>query len=130
MPLQRKETTDMSDGKEPSGAQKAFGEFAPAFVHFTDDVLFGEVWPRTDLSPKERSLVTVTVLATLDPPKNSSTTSAWPRTTATPKPNSKRQSLTSPSTPDGPAPCPRWLRPSSSSAANPEPIQRSEGHQL
>jgi 4-carboxymuconolactone decarboxylase len=65
MPLQRKKTTDMSNGKEPSGAQKAFGEFAPAFVHFTDDVLFGEVWPRTDLSPKERSLVTVAVLATL-----------------------------------------------------------------
>jgi 4-carboxymuconolactone decarboxylase len=32
-------------------------------THF-DGVLFGEVWPRTDLSPKERSLVTVTVLAT------------------------------------------------------------------
>jgi 4-carboxymuconolactone decarboxylase len=51
--------------KEPSGAQKAFGEFAPDFVHFTDDVLFGQVWPRTELSPKERSLVTVSVLATL-----------------------------------------------------------------
>lgn len=34
---------------EPSGAQKLFGDFAPALVHFTDDVLFGE----------ERSLVTV-----------------------------------------------------------------------
>jgi 4-carboxymuconolactone decarboxylase len=55
----------MSDEKEPSGAKKAFGEFAPGFVHFTDDVLFGEVWPRTELSPKERSLVTVSVLATL-----------------------------------------------------------------
>lgn len=56
---------DMSEHKEPSGAQKAFGEFAPALVHFTDDVLFGEVWQRTDLSPKDRSLVTVSVLATL-----------------------------------------------------------------
>jgi 4-carboxymuconolactone decarboxylase len=53
----------MSDEKEPSGAQKAFGEFAPDFVHFTDDVLFGQVWPRTGLSPKERSLVTISVLA-------------------------------------------------------------------
>ena len=34
-------------------------------MHFTDDVLFGQVWPRTELSPKERSLVTVSVLATL-----------------------------------------------------------------
>ena len=55
----------MSDEQEPSGAQKAFGEFAPDFVHFTDDVLFGQVWPRTELSAKERSLVTVSVLAAL-----------------------------------------------------------------
>ena len=49
---------------ESSGVRKAFGEFAPALVHFTDDVLFGEVWPRAELSPKERSLVTVACLAT------------------------------------------------------------------
>ena len=55
----------MREEKEPSGAQKAFGEFAPDFVHFTDDVLFAQVWPRTELPPKERSLVTVSVLAAL-----------------------------------------------------------------
>jgi 4-carboxymuconolactone decarboxylase len=55
----------MSEDKEPSGAKMAFGEFAPGFVHFTDDVLFGQVWPRTELPPKERSLVTVSVLAAL-----------------------------------------------------------------
>ena len=55
----------MTEEKEPSGAQKAFGAFAPDFVHFTDDVLFGQVWPRTELSAKQRSLVTVSVLATL-----------------------------------------------------------------
>jgi 4-carboxymuconolactone decarboxylase len=49
---------------EPSNAQKMFGDFAPALVHFTDDVLFGEVWKRSQLSPKERSLVTVACLAT------------------------------------------------------------------
>ncbi|ADJ45497.1 carboxymuconolactone decarboxylase [Amycolatopsis mediterranei S699] len=49
---------------EPSGAQKMFGDFAPALVHFTDGVLFGEVWKRTELTPKERSLVTVAALAT------------------------------------------------------------------
>jgi 4-carboxymuconolactone decarboxylase len=41
-----------------------FGDFAPALVGFTDDVLFGEVWKRTELSPKERSLVTVAALTT------------------------------------------------------------------
>jgi 4-carboxymuconolactone decarboxylase len=33
--------------KAPSGARKMFGDFAPALVHFTDDVLFGEVWERS-----------------------------------------------------------------------------------
>jgi 4-carboxymuconolactone decarboxylase len=55
----------MTDEKEPSGAQKAFGDFAPDLVRLTDDVLFGEVWPRTELSPKQRSLVTVSVLTAL-----------------------------------------------------------------
>jgi 4-carboxymuconolactone decarboxylase len=54
----------MAKNREPSGAQKAFGDFAPAFVGFTDDVLFGQVWTRPQLSPKERSLVTVAALTT------------------------------------------------------------------
>ena len=54
----------MAQDEEPSGAQKAFGDFAPAFVGFTDDVLFGRVWPRPELSPKERSLITVAALTT------------------------------------------------------------------
>jgi 4-carboxymuconolactone decarboxylase len=33
-------------------------------VGFTDDVLFGQVWERTELSPRDRSLVTVTSLVT------------------------------------------------------------------
>lgn len=54
---------DMTENtKEPSGAQWAFGDFAPAFVAFTDDVLFGQVWTRPELSPKERSLITVAAL--------------------------------------------------------------------
>jgi 4-carboxymuconolactone decarboxylase len=55
---------DHNTPQEPSGAEKMFGDFAPALVHFTDDVLFGEVWKRTELTPKERSLVTVAALAT------------------------------------------------------------------
>jgi 4-carboxymuconolactone decarboxylase len=51
--------------KEPSGAQKMFGDFAPALVHFTDDVLFGEVWDRTEqLAARDRSLITVASLLT------------------------------------------------------------------
>lgn len=54
----------MTDNKEPSGAQKMFGDFAPALVDFTDNVLFGQIWERQELSPKDRSLVTVASLVT------------------------------------------------------------------
>jgi 4-carboxymuconolactone decarboxylase len=54
----------MAANSEPIGAQKMFGDFAPGLVHLTDDVLFGEVWERTELSPRDRSLVTVACLTT------------------------------------------------------------------
>jgi 4-carboxymuconolactone decarboxylase len=41
-----------------------FGDFAPGLVGFTDDVLFGQVWTRPQLSPRDRSLVTVAALTT------------------------------------------------------------------
>jgi 4-carboxymuconolactone decarboxylase len=50
--------------EEQSGAAKMFGDFAPSLVAFTDDVLFGQVWTRPELSPRDRSLVTVAALAT------------------------------------------------------------------
>ncbi len=55
---------DSPSAKEPSGAQRMFGDFAPDLVGFTDDVLFGQVWTNPDLSAKERSLVTVACLTT------------------------------------------------------------------
>jgi len=54
----------MPENKEPSGAARMFGDFASALVGFTDDVLFGQVWERKELSPRDRSLVTVTSLVT------------------------------------------------------------------
>ena len=39
------------------------GQFAPKFAELNDDVLFGEVWSRTDrLGLRDRSLVTLTSL--------------------------------------------------------------------
>jgi 4-carboxymuconolactone decarboxylase len=58
------EQTGPAPEKEPSGAAKMFGDFAPALVHFTDDTLFGQVWTRPELSRRDRSLVTVVALAT------------------------------------------------------------------
>ena len=40
------------------------GQFAPEFAALNDDVLFGEVWSRTDkLNLRDRSLVTVPSLS-------------------------------------------------------------------
>jgi 4-carboxymuconolactone decarboxylase len=38
------------------------GDFAPKLVSLTDDVLFGDVWARLELSPRDRSLITVAAL--------------------------------------------------------------------
>ncbi|WP_223645969.1 carboxymuconolactone decarboxylase family protein [Corallococcus sp. EGB] len=48
--------------KEPSALKKQLGDFAPKMVQLTDDVLFGDVWARQDLAPRDRSLVTVAAL--------------------------------------------------------------------
>jgi 4-carboxymuconolactone decarboxylase len=42
-----------------------FGDIAPALAGYTDDVLFGDVWKRPGLSPRDRSLVTITALIAL-----------------------------------------------------------------
>jgi 4-carboxymuconolactone decarboxylase len=47
---------------QPSGGQKAFGDVAPALAGYTDTVLFGDVWKRDGLSPRDRSLITVAAL--------------------------------------------------------------------
>jgi 4-carboxymuconolactone decarboxylase len=46
----------------PSGAGMLYGDFAPALVGYTDNVLFGDVWERDQISRKERSLITVAAL--------------------------------------------------------------------
>jgi 4-carboxymuconolactone decarboxylase len=49
----------MTEAKEPTGPRQLFGDIAPALAGYTEDVLFGEVWNRPELSPRDRSLVTV-----------------------------------------------------------------------
>jgi 4-carboxymuconolactone decarboxylase len=56
---------NVTDKTEPSSARKSLGDFAPKLVQLTDEVLFGDVWERPGLSPRDRSLVTVTTLAAL-----------------------------------------------------------------
>jgi len=44
----------------PSGPLQQ--KLAPGMASLTDDVLYGDVWRRPDLSPRDRSLVTITAL--------------------------------------------------------------------
>jgi 4-carboxymuconolactone decarboxylase len=44
----------------PSGALQQ--KIAPGLATLTDDVLYGDVWRRSELSPRDRSLVTLSVL--------------------------------------------------------------------
>lgn len=50
----------MSDNTAPR--KSPFGDIAPALGDYTDNVLFGDVWKRPQLSPRDRSLVTVSSL--------------------------------------------------------------------
>jgi len=52
----------MADDDTPTRAQQLIGDFAPKLVSLTDDVLFGDVWERPELSPRDRSLITVAAL--------------------------------------------------------------------
>ena len=48
--------------KQTAGRDQ-LGDFAPKFAELNDDVLFGEVWSRTDkLGLRDRSMVTITAL--------------------------------------------------------------------
>ena len=46
-------------------AQQLMGEIAPKLAELTDDVLFGDIWKRPGLSPRDRSLITVAALVSL-----------------------------------------------------------------
>lgn len=52
----------MPDPQPETPAQQLIGDFAPKLVSLTDDVLFGDVWERPELSPRDRSLITVAAL--------------------------------------------------------------------
>ena len=57
-------TTIMAQEKiKQTAGREQLGAFAPKFAELNDDVLFGEVWSRTDkLGLRDRSLVTITSL--------------------------------------------------------------------
>jgi 4-carboxymuconolactone decarboxylase len=55
----------MTTTSHPTPAEKAIGSISPKLVSLTDDVLFGDVWERSALSKRDRSLATITALIVL-----------------------------------------------------------------
>ena len=51
-----------------SAAHNLLGDFAPKLVELTDGILFDEIWERPELSKRDRSLITVAALVTLNRP--------------------------------------------------------------
>ena len=45
-----------------TAARDALGDFAPKLVELTDRILFDDVWARTELSARDRSLATCSAL--------------------------------------------------------------------
>ena len=55
----------METGKPASASRSALGDFAPKLVELTDQVLFGEIWERPQLSKRDRSLITCAALVAM-----------------------------------------------------------------
>jgi 4-carboxymuconolactone decarboxylase len=58
----------VGDSTVPSVAPRAMTEFAPQLAELTNRVLYGEVWPSSGLSQRDRSIVTVSALIAMNRP--------------------------------------------------------------
>ena len=67
-PVRDQGTTSDASAK-PRPSQGPIGDFAPKLAELTDDVLYGDVWERPELSKRDRSLVTVAALIALNRPE-------------------------------------------------------------
>tara|TARA_R110002072_G_scaffold266169_2_gene425018 strand:+ start:114 stop:527 length:414 start_codon:yes stop_codon:yes gene_type:complete len=54
--------------QQQTRAQQLYGDIAPKMVELTDKVLYGDIWERTELSKRDRSLVTVSALVAMNRP--------------------------------------------------------------
>lgn len=59
----------MSNANQSSNQLNAVRAIAPKLGQLTDDVLFGDVWERPQLSKRDRSLITCAVLTALYRPE-------------------------------------------------------------
>lgn len=64
----RGQTAASATAPRPRPSQAAMGDFAPKLADITDNVLYGDIWERPDLSKRDRSLATVAALIALNRP--------------------------------------------------------------
>jgi 4-carboxymuconolactone decarboxylase len=56
----------MTESNQQKRAIDDMRALAPDFAKLTEDLLFGDIWKRPELSPRDRSLITVTCLVALN----------------------------------------------------------------
>lgn len=61
-------SSEVDNSRQPTRAQQLMGDIAPKLADLTDDVLFGDIWERPQLSKRDRSLITVAALVALNRP--------------------------------------------------------------
>ncbi len=54
-----------SEAARKAATTQEFGRIAPKFTELTNDIVFDDLWRRSDLSPRDRSLVTIAALAAM-----------------------------------------------------------------
>jgi 4-carboxymuconolactone decarboxylase len=64
----RGQAASVGAGPRPRPSQGAIGDFAPKLAQITDDVLYGDIWERPELSKRDRGLATVAALIALNRP--------------------------------------------------------------
>lgn len=57
-----------TDSAKARPSAKAIGDFDPKLAEITDNVLYGDVWERPELSKRDRSLITVAALIAMNRP--------------------------------------------------------------
>jgi 4-carboxymuconolactone decarboxylase len=67
-PVRARGPATPAPGAQPRPSQRAIGDFAPKLAEITDNVLYGDIWERPQLSKRDRSLVTVAALIALNRP--------------------------------------------------------------
>ena len=61
-------TPDGVSNQQPRPSQRSIGDFSPKLAQITDDILYGDIWERPQLSKRDRSLVTVAALIAMNRP--------------------------------------------------------------